>query len=204
MGDFNFPNIDWCNHTTNTSDNSLSAQFYFATQDAYMIQHVLKPTRYRKGQASSVLDLVFTLDPNMVTDLEHLPPLGYSDHEVLLWSYVCYNDPQMPAHNNQTYDYFRGDYVTLNDYFSTIDWDLLFDGNSISLNWNVFKEKICEGCQKFIPMSSVSHQKSSPPWWTKALSRAIVKKRSLYFKYWATKSTTDYYNYASQGNFQPK
>ena len=47
----------------------------------------------------------------MVTDLEHLPPLGYSDHEVLLWSCVCYNDPQMPAHNNQTYDYFRGDYI---------------------------------------------------------------------------------------------
>ena len=77
----------------------------------------------------------------------------------------------MPTHNNQTYDYFRGDYVALNDYFSTIDWDLLFDGNSISLNWNVFKEKIFEGCQKFIPMSSVSYQKSSPPWWTKALSR---------------------------------
>ena len=84
MGDFNFPNIDWCNHTTNTSDNSLFAQFYFATQDAYVTQHVLKPTRYRKGQASSVLNSVFTLDPNMVTDPEHLPPLGYSDHEVLL------------------------------------------------------------------------------------------------------------------------
>ena len=93
----------------------------------------------------------------------------------------------MPTHNNQTYDYFRGDYVALNDYFSTIDWDLLFDGNSISQNWNVFKEKIFEGCQKFILMSSVSHQKSSP-WWTKALSRAIVKKRSLYFKYRATKN----------------
>ena len=71
---------------------------------------------------------------------------------------------------------------------------------TVSLNWNVFKEKIFEGCQKFIPMSSVSHQKSSPPWWTKALSRAIAKKRSLYFKYRTTKSTTDYYNYASQRN----
>ena len=33
-----------------------------------------------------------------------------------------------------------------------------------------------------------------------ALSRAIAKKKSLYFKYQATKSTTDYYNYASQRN----
>ena len=38
----------------------------------------------------------------MVNNLEHLPPLGYSDHEVLRWSYVCYNDPQMSTHSNQT------------------------------------------------------------------------------------------------------
>ena len=81
-------------------------------------------------------------------------------------------DPQMPTHNNQTYDYFRGDYIGLNNYFSTTDWDLLFDGNIIRLNWNVLKEKIFEGCQKCIPMSSVFHKKSSSPWWTKALSRA--------------------------------
>ena len=84
----------------------------------------------------------------------------------------------------------------MNDYFSTIDWDLLFGSNSISLNWNIFKQKIFEGCQKFIPMSSVFHQKSTPPWWTKAL----YLKRSLYFTYWTTKSTSDYCNYASQQN----
>ena len=50
----------------------------------YMTQHVLKPTRHRNDQASSVLDLVFTLDPNMVTDIEHLPPLGHSNHEVIV------------------------------------------------------------------------------------------------------------------------
>ena len=43
-----------------------------------MTQHALEPTRHRKGLASSVLDLVFTLDPNMVNDQEHLPPLGHS------------------------------------------------------------------------------------------------------------------------------
>ena len=50
--------------------------------------------------------------------------------KMVFTGYVCYNDPQMPTHNNQTYDYFRGDYVALNDYFCAIDWDLLFDGNS--------------------------------------------------------------------------
>ena len=58
-----------------------------------MTQHVLECTRHRNDQASSVLDLVFMLDPNMITDIEHLPPLGHSNHEVLLWSYIWYNDP---------------------------------------------------------------------------------------------------------------
>ena len=25
-----------------------------------------------------------------------------SDHEVLWWSYICYNDPQISTHSNQT------------------------------------------------------------------------------------------------------
>ena len=142
----------------------------------------LPDMRHRDGQESSVLDLVFTLDPSMVTDLEHLPPLGHSDHEVLLWSYICYSDPQVPIYSNETYNYFKGDYDALNDYLFTIDWDLLFAGNdiNINLNWNTFKDKIFEGCQKFIPMSSVVHKKSTPPWWTKSLARIIQKKRSLH------------------------
>ena len=108
-----------------------------------MIQHVLKPTRHRNDQATSVLDLIFTLDPNVVTDIRRtfISLKSYSDHEVLYCGliYVCYNDPQTPNNNNKTYNSFRGDYVALNDYFSTIDWDSLFDGNSISLNWNIFK-----------------------------------------------------------------
>ena len=42
---------------------------------------------------------------------------------------------------------------------------------------------------KIYPISSVLHQKSTPPWWTKALPKAILKKRSL-----------NYYSYASQCN----
>ena len=42
------------------------------TQVAYMTQHVLKPTGHRNDLASSVLDLVFTLGPNLVSDIEHL------------------------------------------------------------------------------------------------------------------------------------
>ena len=83
-------------------------------------------------------------------------------------------------------------YDAINDYYNTIDWDVLFADNDISVNWNIFKDKVLEGCQEFIPLCSKIHRKSIPPWWTKSVSRAILKKRSLYFKYQATKSRIDY------------
>ena len=50
-----------------------------------MIQRVIKPSRHRNDQSTSVLDLIFTLDPNMVTDIEHLSPLS---HIVITKSYI--------------------------------------------------------------------------------------------------------------------
>ena len=79
--------------SSSRTDNSYAALFYNTVQDTYMTQHVKLPTRRRCKQTPSVLDLIFTADPNMISNLLHLPPLGYSDHEVLIWSYICYSGP---------------------------------------------------------------------------------------------------------------
>ena len=61
-------------------------------EDGFLTQYVTKPTRHRLGQNSSLLDLVFTSDPEMIDDsnINHLALLGGSDHEVLLWNIICY------------------------------------------------------------------------------------------------------------------
>jgi len=89
LGDFNFPNINWASLD---GDQSLSAGFLNACEDAFLTQHVTKPTRHRHGQTSSILDLIFTSDSDMIEDsnITHLSPLGSSDHEVLLWNVICY------------------------------------------------------------------------------------------------------------------
>ena len=94
LGDFNFPNINWVTLTSLDGEQSLSAGFLNACEDAFLTQHVTKPTRHRHGQTFSILDLIFTSDPNMIEDsnITHLSPLGSSDHEVLLWNVIkfCY------------------------------------------------------------------------------------------------------------------
>ena len=40
-------------------------------------------TRHRQGQQPSLLDLIFTLDPNCVDEVKYLSPLDSSDHVCL-------------------------------------------------------------------------------------------------------------------------
>ena len=47
---------------------------------------VMEPTRYRATDEPHVLDLIISRD-DIVSNLQHMPPLGKSDHAVL--SFCC-------------------------------------------------------------------------------------------------------------------
>jgi hypothetical protein len=57
----------------------------------FLIPHVNKPTRWRGTDTPHVLDLVFTNEENMVSELEYLSPLGKSDHCVLCATFLMSN-----------------------------------------------------------------------------------------------------------------
>ncbi len=74
MGDFNYPAIDW---STLTASGSGSAEkFLEAVNDSFLHQHVSAPTRYRIGNTPHTLDLIFTNEEHMVSNLEIGAPVG--------------------------------------------------------------------------------------------------------------------------------
>ena len=72
MGDFNFPRISWSD--LHAPLHSIEEKFVEVTLDSFMFQHVTEPTRCRDGQASNMLDLVFTKEEEMST-ISALAPL---------------------------------------------------------------------------------------------------------------------------------
>ena len=85
MGDFNYPKITWregCGHTEDTK----SEKFLDSINDAYLYQHIQKPTRYRCGQKENILDLIFTTSEDAVDSISYTPPIGKSDHCSLTFS----------------------------------------------------------------------------------------------------------------------
>ena len=71
------------------------------------------PTRYRINQESSLLDLIIVNDSNYIQNIEHLDPVGRSDHCVLSFTLKCYLNYENTK--IEKFNYFKGDYDNTRD-----------------------------------------------------------------------------------------
>ena len=84
-GDFNLPRIDWNVHQCSDSETSFSTLFMEEVENHGWFQHSKKDTRFR-GTQSSCLDLIFTNEKEMISEVNELPPIGKSDHVCQQWN----------------------------------------------------------------------------------------------------------------------
>ena len=88
-GDVNFPQIDWTDGFSHAPDGHHSRLFIEGVQEFGFTQHVTKETRYREGVRPSVLDIILSSEEGLVQNLTYQPPIGSSDHVVLVFDLAC-------------------------------------------------------------------------------------------------------------------
>ena len=183
LGDFNLKNINWSALSCPGSINSKSfeQQFIDCILNNFLIQHVLEETRFRQGHTSSLLDLVFTSDENLISSIEVCPPLGKSDHAILIIevNLRSANEFQIDQHN------FRlnaGNYEQMRDTLSTVDWDKALDNDNIEQMWQSFKKNVPDLCEDLIPRAKEKIVKM-PIWMTKDVQDSIDKRKKAWARY---------------------
>ena len=88
-GDFNYPDINWENNTGLWNELDNEKFIVQVLRDAFLVQHVTKPTRHRTGEQSNILDLVLTKDVNDIHKIDICTPIDVSDHVVLkIWTTI--------------------------------------------------------------------------------------------------------------------
>jgi len=121
VGDFNYRELDWEFMQSRESIGQSSTLFMETIKDTFLIQHVTEYTRHRIGQASGRLDLLFSNEEEMITDLEYMSPIGASDHMCLCFNFMCYTElkpSDIPRPN-----FYKGDYSAMRAFLSTADWE---------------------------------------------------------------------------------
>ncbi|BHF67014.1 hypothetical protein SprV_0301003700 [Sparganum proliferum] len=196
MGDFNAPHIDWSSTHANSSEQTFDMSFLNTALKLFLTQHVMLPTRVREGQRANCLDLVLTKSQDSIDEVSCLPPLGKSDHVVLLWDYSLFSMPKKPVTIRR--NLWRGDFDQMRAEISRIEWESIFVG-SILEDWQRFREILHELIVNHCPLSRKSLS-NRPRWLTQALKNEVNKKRRLWKKSLSDRSPTSICAYKIQRN----
>ena len=83
MGDFNCKEVHWEDMSSEGGEESWGTMLLDLTMDYTMTQWIQECTRYRSGKEPSRLDLVFMKEPELVSNIEYMTPIGKSDHVLI-------------------------------------------------------------------------------------------------------------------------
>ena len=142
------------------------------------------------------LDLLFA-SPDCVVDLECLDPLLHSDnHHVPQYFRVSaplhsQDDSSVPLRHN----FFKCNYLAVNEHFNNIDWDNCLDSGDVSACVSKFNDVVSQAISSHVPLSS-SSQCSFPKWYTHELKSLINDKKCAHLMW---KSS---HNYSALSEFK--
>ncbi len=91
-GDFNYPGIECENLSTHQGIGEMGYELIETVRDCFLYQHVHEVTRGRSENEPSLLDLVFSNEEGMISDLTLEDSLlGKSDHSMIFYNFVVHN-----------------------------------------------------------------------------------------------------------------
>ena len=152
MGDFNYPEIHWDDHVVNAPEEADSQYFFNMIQDLYLVQHVSHTTRNRPGNTPSVLDLVFTNEEHMIDSVVHVAPLGKSDHDGLVFSFITGTPMDRNEITKKKLSYVKGDYKEMSKKFSEVNWQQELGNKLVGEAWSFFLNTVMKAVEQHVPL----------------------------------------------------
>lgn len=169
VGDFNAKNCDWqAGGITDQAGTALSDLCLTLS----MTQLVRENTRQgNSGLPESLLDLVITDRPDLVRNVGVLPPIGSSDHCLVLTKLLP--KQLLPAKKtlHEHFDYGNARWDEMNQSLLNTDWHSELHGIDIDTMVRRFSEILSQAVEEYIPKVRYFVRPGNKPWYTPHLHR---------------------------------
>lgn len=155
FGDFNIGDIDWCYMEEEkilipfnvTKDDESLVVDSLSSLDLFQINNV-------RNNLGRILDLTFiNNDLKYYIQPADFPLLNNSFHHKALQLHLGYYNfsARNPNLKCKTYNYANANFIGLNDYFTAINWNDVFEGKSLESMYTIFKQILATGTDLFVP-----------------------------------------------------
>jgi len=205
IGDFNFPNINWDNKTSEKSSRSAEQKFLNVLNDNFLNQLVCQPTRFRANQKSNILDLLIVRDIELINKLLVISPIGKSDHSTIKFEVIV--KFQLLEDSAFKYNFDKGNYISMNKYINNLLYtdfndDLiqssLITQDTLNNTWSRFHFVLASAIDLFVPLknSKKKFRLKFPIY----LNDLIKKKNNIWRKYVRSKDIKLWVEYKTLRN----
>lgn len=195
MGDFNLPDIDWSFY--HGPDNIIYNHFIDFINCHGLTQLCNKPTRNE-----NILDLILTSVDAKISDLTYLPPIGSSDHNVILFDSLISSTTPIEDVPLIQYDWLRADYASIQRELVSVNWNQIFQYSiTVEECWKSFCHITTNIINKFVPTfcpkaAKQNHKKRYPQY-----IKTLIKDKAVAWKRWKiTKTDRDKAAYSDSAN----
>ena len=114
--------------------------------------------------------------PNNILAVSSNPPLGKSDHCVILTEILL---PALEKKNKKKIEnWAKVDEKAMINHIGQLDWDKVFQQNEVEPAWQIFRKYIRETIKLFVLLSTARAPKD-PKWLTREIVRLTRKKNLL-------------------------
>ena len=187
--DFNVRSINWWKNDLSTSEgtqvDSLTA--------SYGLSQIISDPTHILPNLSSCIDLIFTNQPNLVTESGVHPSLNPKCHHQIIFAKLNLKVEYPPLYERLIWDYKNADTPSINRAIDIFDWGNSFEGKNVHEQVHFFSKTILNIFHNYIPNKTILCNDEDPPWFNNEIRNILTMKNKIFEQYIANgKSQTDY------------
>ena len=180
IGDFNSKSCNWYSHDKTNFEGSTIESI---TSQFGLHQLINKPT-YLLQNSSSCIDLIFTLQPNIVVESGVHPSLHPNCHHQIVSVKFNLKIYYPPPYLREVWHYKEPNF----------NWEKAFSDTNINEKVSLFNKTILNILNNYLPHETIICDDKDPPWFNSRIKSLIENKNKIRKSYQRFKSNSQLLN----------
>ena len=187
IGDLNAKSKNWyCHDKSSHEGNSIenvTAQFG--------LQQIIKEPTHVSNTSSSCIDLIFTSQPNLITDSGVHSSLHPNCHHQIVFAKLNLHIVYPPPYLQEIWHYREANTGLIRRAIKEFNWERAFSNISVNEKVDIFNRTILNILSNFIPHEIIVCDDKDPPWFNNRIKTLIQEKNATYKIYRHSKDNLD-------------
>ena len=188
-GDFNVRPTNWWKNDLSTSEGTQVDSL----TTSYGLSQIISDTTHILPNSSSCIDLIFTNQPNFVTESGVYPSLHPKCHHQIVFAKLNLKVEYPPLYERLFWDYKNADIPSINRVLDIFEWGNSSEGKNVHEQFHFFNKTILNIFHNYIPNKTILCNDKDPRWFHNEIRNILTMKNKVFEQYIANwKSQTDY------------